>query len=250
MPEDYVSIYVVSHNRYEQLKHCVESFFATNMYPKDKIELIIIDNASTDSRVIDYIENLQPDCDNYKYQLNKENDYPYCMKIAKNQARRLASGDYIIDSPDDHAFVAKTDWIRQSIDFLKNNEKVGCVIHYAYPDRRLNKKRSQMTLVNENIFRSELSGYSDYNIMDRKTIDKFGDMDETLGHESEATYMKEFLRQGYRRYMLKYPPAVPNDQSVKLPFKHIDEDEYKRLFSSNKRTVSAEQIRKVCYGLR
>ena len=67
-----------------------------------KLEMIIVDNGSTDERVLSYIKELTPPCQKYSYVLNPENDYPSCLRYSKIQARKIANGKYFIDCPDDH----------------------------------------------------------------------------------------------------------------------------------------------------
>jgi GT2 family glycosyltransferase/SAM-dependent methyltransferase len=52
-----VSLIVPTRNRFSLLRRCVESVYLKTTYPA--FELIIVDNRSDDTRVLDYLENLQ-----------------------------------------------------------------------------------------------------------------------------------------------------------------------------------------------
>ena len=144
MSSGLVSLCVTSYNRPLLIKNCIESFFKTSTYDSNNIELIVVDNGSTDDRVLNYLNSLQPNCADYKLILNENNDYPICTKYAKVQARRIAQGDYFIDSPDDHLFVVEDDWISRSISHINSHNNVGCVIYYAYPFYRFKKQNNAM----------------------------------------------------------------------------------------------------------
>jgi glycosyltransferase involved in cell wall biosynthesis len=215
MNGDLVSLCVTSYNRPKLLKECVESFFKTNLYDLNNLELIIIDNGSTNIEVTDYIKNLEPNCRNYTFILNEKNDYPVCLKYAKVQARNEAKGDYFIDCPDDHLFVVKTNWIEECVQHIDEAKNAGCLIYFSYPLYRFRKANNAMAphKLNKNIYESLHKGYADYHIMSKKAYEKIGDFKYELeiNFKTERDYMKRALDAGYHRNMLKYPVAIIND---------------------------------------
>lgn len=241
-----VTIHVTSYNRYERLKSCIASFFATNLYDNDSIELVIVDNGSTDARVTEYIKNLDVPCSSYKYILNEKNDYPNCLRFAKVQAREIASGKFYIDCPDDHLFVVKSDWIQRAIDHVHSNEDVGCVIHFAQPEYRYRKQNNKMVLHDENdaYFKSLLKGYADYHLMSAATYESLGDYDYGLGRSSEGEYMERALSAGYFRNIMKYPVAIVNDDNFSLS-SCLSEEEYTSHFGQFL-PVTNEQLIEFC----
>jgi GT2 family glycosyltransferase len=67
-----VSIAIVSYNDYEILKKCIESIEET--MPLGSYEVVVVDNASTDKRVIDYLsEKQRSSIYNFVFVDNKEN---------------------------------------------------------------------------------------------------------------------------------------------------------------------------------
>ncbi len=209
------SLCVTSYNRPRMLKEVLRSFFITNMYDLKKLELIIVDNGSTDDSVTDFIKSYKPEC-KYRYILNKDNDYPSCLRYAKIQAREIAEGDFFIDSPDDHVFVGRVPWIEDCINRIKSDSSVGCINHYAFPEYRFNKLNNRMNpdKNNPNFSVSWHKGYSDFHIMSRATYEKIGPYQHLLGRSAEGEYMERSLKLGYFRNLLMKPVAISLDEGL------------------------------------
>jgi len=82
-----ISIIIVNFNGKDYLKICLESIRKLN-YPKDRIELIVVDNGSSD----DSTEFLSLNFPQVKVIKNNSN---LGFAVANNQGARLASGEYI-----------------------------------------------------------------------------------------------------------------------------------------------------------
>lgn len=237
---------MTSYNRYNKLKSCIESFFATNAYNPDNIELIITDNGSDDTKTSDYIRSLRPECRAYHYILNEKNDYPYCLRRAKNQARAKATGQYFVDCPDDHLFVVRSPWISETVNYLKTNgKKISCICHYAYPEYRFYKPNNRMSECthNNDYYVSELKGYADYHLMSRQAYKKIGAYREDLAWtpNAESDYMKRSLELDYRRALLRYPVSIINEENYRLLLP-IDYEQYKSAFSQQLYPVCNEAL--------
>jgi len=215
-----VTLCLTSYNRREKLKNCIESFLKTNLYPIENIEIVIVDNGSDDKETVDFIERLDIKCFGVKKHFNEKNDYPFCLRRAKNQARALASGEYFIDCPDDHLFVVKTDWITNCIEYIAQEKNTSCVCHYAYPEYRFSKPNNKMkrSSVDASFYVSELKGYADYHIMKRQTYEKIGHYREDLAFtpNAESEYMDRSYGMGYRRSMPLVPVSIINEQCYSL----------------------------------
>lgn len=211
-----VSLCLTSYNRYEKLKNCVESFLKTNLYPMEKIEIVIVDNGSDDKKTVEYINALSVDCYDVKKYFNEKNDYPYCLRRAKNQARYIATGEYFIDCPDDHLFVLKSDWISRYIEYLEiEKENISCICHYAYPLYRFEKANNKMIAsdFDKSFYVSQLKGYADYHLMKRSTFEHIGKYREDLSFtpNAESEYMERSYAMGYKRAMPIVPVSIIND---------------------------------------
>ena len=229
-----------------------------------------MDNASTDPAVKDYINNLEPPCSSFKKFFRTSNEYPYGIRKAKNKARQLASGEYFIDSPDDHVFFLKSHWLKDTITFLETEAQIGCVCHYAYPYYRFAKPNNKMSPSNEdkNYLVSLHKAFADYNVMSRKVYNDIGPFREDLplnldsshelynkhswtnpscGNPAESEYIERSAAKGYTRALPFYPCAVPIFTT--LGFKHksvqliapIDLDTYKSHFPNRSLPVSYEE---------
>ena len=215
-----VTLCITTYNRREKFEACLESFLKSNVYPWEKLELIVVDNGSTDPSALDLLHNMKLDIfGSFTRIINGKNDYPYCLRRAKNQARAIARGKYFIDCPDDQLFVVKYDWISEIIRFLESSEeKISCVCHYAYPQYRFYKSANkiQVSSVDENFFTTPLKGYADYHVMKKETYEDIGKYDETLefSPNSESDYMLRSKEKGYKRALYKFPVSILIDKDT------------------------------------
>ncbi len=236
------TLHITSYNRYAQLKACVESFFETCAYDMQKLQLVIIDNGSTDRETIDYIKNLEPPCADYKFHMNEVNLYPSCLRFAKIQAREIADGKFFFDCPDDHLFIVKSDYISKAIDRIKEGENVGCVVHFAQPAYRWQKKNNAYSLSDCGDYAVSMhKGYADYHIMSKETYTKLGPYEYDLGRAAEGEYMERALEAGFNRNIFMRPVAIVNDSFYKLS-KPLSEPEYLNAFQSYKGPVTNEML--------
>lgn len=245
-----VSLCLTSYNRRDKIKNCIESFLKTNVYPIDKIEIVIVDNGSDDKKTVEYINSLNISCYDIKKLFNEKNDYPFCLRRAKNQARAIAEGEFFIDCPDDHLFVVKSDWISEYIEYLSNEEEsISCVCHYAYPLYRFAKSNNKMipSSCNKSFYVSQLKGYADYHLMKRSTFEHIGNYREDLSFtpNAESEYMDRSYSMGYKRSMPVMPVAVINDGKKVYSLKqHVSPRELNKIFNLKNlnRPVSNEEI--------
>jgi glycosyltransferase involved in cell wall biosynthesis len=205
-----VTLTLTAYDRLVPLRECLDSFWATNTYPN--VELVIVDNASTDPELIEFLEGYKPPCE-YRHHRRFENDYPYGQKQARIKSREMAKGEYFIDCPDDHLFIIKDDWIERSIEHMQKDTLTGCIVHYAQPLYRWGKTNNEWEIHPDDprFIRSLHKGYADYHIMSRVTYERLGPFKWALGRESEGEYMERALNAGYRRVLPRLPVAIIND---------------------------------------
>lgn len=256
MPTDHlVTVHITSYNRFAHLKNLVESFVQCNEY--ENVELIIVDNGSTDERLLHYYDELSLP---FPFQLvrNDFNDYPRCVWRAKNQARAAANGDYFLDVPDDHQFVRRGNWIRECLDLYDSVDDIGCIVLYGYSIFRWTKANNRLHPEAQTAgvphYVSYFKGYVDYHFMSRQVYQRIGPFLDT-GYDNrtipEPDYMRRASALGLRRVFLKYPAAVaiPDhmndcldefDDSPVFPYMSMsDYDQWSGL----PRPVSGEEIR-------
>jgi len=250
-----VTVHITSFNRFSHFKNLIESFVHCNEY--ENIELIIVDNGSTDQRLLEYYQRLELP---FPFRLirNETNDYPRCIWRAKNQARTEAQGEYFLDIPDDHQFVRRGNWIRECIEIYESQDDVGCIVLYAYPILRWTKSNNRLhrekRLNKLPFYISHFKGYVDYHFMSRAIYEQVGPFLDT-GYDSrfipEPDYMRRCTALGLRRLFLKFPAAVSipsylDDQLTEFEdrpvYGYLSLADYS-LWTNQARPVSAEEIR-------
>lgn len=176
-----VSVIIPTYNRWWILGKSLEALFNQN-YPKDKYEIILIDDGSTDDTEI-MIESLSPSC-KFKYLRNEKR-----MGIPKTRNRgiRKARGEYIIFTDSD--VVVIPDFIAQHMSYHKKYQDVivnGELI-WVPSFKQIGKKR-------KSIFDLSFSPFDTANVsVARKHLLEAGGFDEDL-----LAYGWQDLELGYR----------------------------------------------------
>lgn len=109
-----VSIIVVTYNGKKYLKECFESLEKLS-YPKDKYEVIMVDNASFDDSV-EYVRRNFPSIK--IFQLSK--NYGYAK--GNNEGAKLAKGEYIIFLNQD--IIVDSNWLFELINLTQRNTNI------------------------------------------------------------------------------------------------------------------------------
>lgn len=127
MPPSFrLTIGILSNNRLHYLRALIESFVACN--GTDGYEFILVDNASTEPGLQDYIASL----DFFAHRIVE----PCPMATALNRVIELAAADAILMLPDDTQFVLKgAPWIEACLNLLTRHPQIGTVTFDA--QRRL-----------------------------------------------------------------------------------------------------------------
>ncbi len=175
------SIIIPTYNRKSILEKCLEALFNQN-YPKDKYEIILIDDGSTDdTRTM--IESFSPSC-KLKYLRNEKR---MGIPRTRNRGIREAQGKYIIFTDSD--VVATPNFIKQHMAYHKKYQDVivnGELI-WVPSFKQIGKKR-------KSIFDLSLSSFDTANVsVARKHLLKVGGFDEDL-----SAYGWQDLELGYR----------------------------------------------------
>jgi len=114
-----ISVCILSFNRLDYFKKCIESFRNSCIYPN--LQYVVVDNGST-SDVKDYLNSLRF-ID--KIIFNEEN---MGMGYAMNQARAAAAGDYFFNLENDWFFFYRSDWMERGV-LLFEKDRRGETIH-------------------------------------------------------------------------------------------------------------------------
>ena len=110
----FVSIITVNYNGKKHLKDCFDSLYDLS-YPKGKIEIIMVDNGSTDTSV-DFVKETYP---KIKIMLNDENNYCRANNLAIGQSKGEFVGLLNNDARPERG------WLRELIKVLVSDRRLG-----------------------------------------------------------------------------------------------------------------------------
>ena len=117
MDKPLVSVVISTHNRREKLVRLIRSILESN-YPKDRLEIIVIDDASTDGTY----EHIRSTFPNIKALRSDKELFP---SMARNLGARISNGKYIFFLDDDNIIDKNT--IGKLVDFLDKHPDYGLV---------------------------------------------------------------------------------------------------------------------------
>jgi len=160
------SIIIPTYNRKNILKKCLEALF-NQSYPKDKYEIILVDDGSTD-KTNEMIASLCPPC-RLNYIRNKKR---LGQPKSRNRGIKAAKGNYIIFTDSD--IIVVPEFIRQHLKFHKIYKDTiinGELIYISSLDEAGKKKKS--------IWDMSFSSFNTANVSVKKeSLIKVGGFDE------------------------------------------------------------------------
>ena len=115
MDEPLVSIIIPTYNRKEKLVNLIESIFQ-NDYPKEKIEIIVVDDASTDNTK-EYVNKMFPQV---KVIRNNEEKL---LAESRNIGIRASKGKYLLIIDDDNVIDKNT--IKELVNYMEKHPQTG-----------------------------------------------------------------------------------------------------------------------------
>lgn len=130
-PRPRVSVVIPTKDRPDLVRGCVSSIFERSTYPD--IEVVLVDNGSTDPRTVAYYEQLQAS----EHQVRVVFDPEY-FNFARlnNTGARAASGEYLVLLNNDTEVVAP-DWIEQMLMYAQFDDVGAVGAKLLYPDQRI-----------------------------------------------------------------------------------------------------------------
>lgn len=123
-----ISIVICTLNCKDDLKECLESI-RNQDYPKDKVEVIIVDSYSDDG-TIELAKSFGA-----KVILTKKRGYMEGKGMPKSMGCKSAKGSIIITIDSDNSFVEK-DWLRKIADILTKDKEVSFCISRMLVDKK------------------------------------------------------------------------------------------------------------------
>lgn len=115
-----VTVAICTHNRAKDTEEAIESVIIQN-FDKKEIEIIVIDNRSTDNTA-QVVKGLQQrHGPRVRYILEDK----LGLSVARNRAIGEANGEYILFLDDDA--LASSHWVRHIVDVFERDKTIGCV---------------------------------------------------------------------------------------------------------------------------
>lgn len=155
----FISIIVVNYNGKRHLRECFNSL-QNQSYPRDRFEVILVDNASTDGSV-EYIRKSFP----WIRILQLDKNYGFCKP--NNEGVKVARGEYVVLLNND-TVVAK-EWLSELVKGVLADDKVICcaskILYYDTRDM-IQAAGGKITIIGGGFYR----GYGD---KDSPKYDKF-----------------------------------------------------------------------------
>ena len=146
----FVSIIIVNYNGKHYLEECLSSLGGLD-YPKNRIEVILVDNASTDGS-FEYVKKTFPNVQ--ILQLDK--NYGFCKP--NNEGVKIAKGEYVVFLNNDTT-VDKM-WLSELVKgVLSDSDVVSCASKMLYYQRKeiINTAGGKITIIGGGFYR----GYGD-----------------------------------------------------------------------------------------
>lgn len=233
------SIIILTHNNLHLTRSCIESIFRNTLWPN--LELIIVDNASTDG-TREYLGELHREHENVKLILNDRNEG---FARANNQGIRAATGEYIVLLNNDT--IVTRGWLGRLIRRLESDPMVGMVgpvTNSAGNEAKIDVSYSSI---------EEMEAFAEHRarecegkafeiktlalfcaVMRRKLFDEVGFLDERfeVGMFEDDDLALRVKQAGYRIICCE-DVFVHHYHSA--TFKQFSEQEYLRLFEANRK---------------
>ena len=233
-----VSIIVVTYNNLALTKDCINSILAHSDY--DNIEVIIVDNASTDETV-GYLRDLVAGRDNFKLIANETNRG---FAAANNQGLSVASGQYLTLLNNDTYVTGG--WIQTLVNHLKRNGEIGIIgpvtnnigneakIEIEYSDMEEMAERSSVYIRFHLGDLKEIRTLAFFCVMiPRATFERVGFLDEVFGRGffEDDDYCRRVEQEGLKIVLAE---DVFVHHYLSASFDKIVQSERKELFLKNK----------------
>jgi glycosyltransferase involved in cell wall biosynthesis len=115
-----VTVAICTHNRAKDTEEAIESVLTQN-FAKEEIEIIVIDNGSTD-HTADVVDGLRQ---RHGPRLRYIFEDKLGLSVARNRAIREANGEFILFLDDDA--LASSHWVQHIVDVFERDMDIGCV---------------------------------------------------------------------------------------------------------------------------
>lgn len=212
--EPLVSVLIGSFNRELLLERCLDSVFSQSY---KNIEVIVVDDASTDNtiQVLETYKRKYPD--KFKYLKNKQNKG---ISYNSNLAYSISKGDYIALIGDDDEWCDK-DKIRKQITVFEDDNKLGFVSTYWNDIKDGKVIAKHKPVKSKNIYSQILKGNGIYCgssvVISRKAWESVKGFDERIKKGTDSDLFRSIIVCGFSTKIISfYSTNVYVDDHIRM----------------------------------
>ena len=230
-----VSIVISTHNRKKKLERLVRSILRSS-YSKDKLEIIIVDDASIDG-TYEYIKKLFPQVKIIR------NDEEKLVAESRNLGVRASRGKYIFIIDDDN--IVNKNTIKELVEFMERHPEIGVagpIMYFLKDPKRIwcaGIRRSYWTTITEfigfnvidnGLFREpyESEDFPNAFMVRREVFEKVGLFNSKLFpiHYEESDFCQRVRKEGYKVMVIPKAkvwhdiPLPKENRALSLHLKH------------------------------
>jgi GT2 family glycosyltransferase len=242
--EPLVSIIILTYNNLQLTKACLKSLEQYTDY--ENIEIIIVDNASSDDTPI-YLKQNYENLKNYKVILNNEN---LGFSAGNNVGLKVATGDYLVLLNNDT--LVTTGWMRTMVNHFRYNPKLGLlgpitnnIGNEAKVFTKYKNPNDMFPEVTHIIFKNmgkllPLKTAAFFCVMmSREVYEKVGLLDESfgLGFFEDDDYCRRVQQQGYDIFCAE---DVFIHHHLSASFDKLKSETRQELFEKNKKIYESK----------
>ncbi|MFO8057250.1 MAG: glycosyltransferase [bacterium] len=224
-----VSVIIPAYNEAETLPELISSLRGQD-YPPDKIEILIVDNNSTDNTE----EIIRGQGLTYLCEKTPSNSY-----AARNRGIENSNGEVLAFTDGDCR--VDREWIKQGVKCLRENDADMAAGHSVYevPEKSISGRYSRSSFGRQKLMVESIGGCATNNLfMTRKVVEKMGGFDQRFNYGGDTHYTSRASANGFR---MVYCPNTRIYHAAHAGLKEISKKWWRYGFASSLKVFYAGQ---------